>query len=356
MLRGLERACAFLGGGAPVAVSHLSPISDGWETEVYTFRAEGVDPADLVLRLYPGDHASGKALREFSAMSQLGAVGYPVPRVLTLGREESPFGRPYILMHRIHGRPLSRVAAEFPERTAELVRLFCRLQADLHALDWRPFLRAVSERHPVPPHWYVLDWGGAEPPAGAVDREDPHWFLETYLSVLASHLRRLNLPDFGPLTPVYDWLVSHRRDVPCERLALVHGDFHPQNVLLEPEGRPYVIDWGCFALADPRFDLAWTLLLTGGYGRPEARELLRREHERLRGGPIPGLAYFEVLACARRLMSLLVSIRLGAEKLGMRPGAEQVMKGHPEHLRTLAAWIRDRTGITLPDLPALLGL
>jgi aminoglycoside phosphotransferase (APT) family kinase protein len=67
----------------------LARISDGWETDVYSFAAEYGPTAErsreeLILRIYPGDNAPQTAAREYQVMKQLHAVGFPVPRVLLL--------------------------------------------------------------------------------------------------------------------------------------------------------------------------------------------------------------------------------------------------------------------------------
>ena len=67
-------------------ILNLTRISDGWETDVYSFsiqyqRNGKSCKENLILRLYPGDGASGKAAKEFHAMAKLHQIGYPVPKV-----------------------------------------------------------------------------------------------------------------------------------------------------------------------------------------------------------------------------------------------------------------------------------
>ncbi len=45
----------------------------------------------------------------------------------------------------------------------------------------------------------------------------------------------------------------------------VHWDYHPGNVLLRDDSSAVVIDWTQIDVSDPRFDLAWTLLLVSSY-------------------------------------------------------------------------------------------
>ncbi len=143
--------------------------------------------------------------------------------------------------------------------------------------------------------------------------------------------------------------------MPCGRLAITHGDYHPNNVLLRLDGSPVVIDWGAVAIADPRRDLAWTLLLMCTYGYPELYEPILRGYERAEGAVVEQLCYFEVVAACRRFCDVLVSLRSGADMLGMRAGAEALMRQQGEHLRGVYALLWDRTGgIAIPEIEKLL--
>jgi aminoglycoside phosphotransferase (APT) family kinase protein len=127
------------------------------------------------------------------------------------------------------------------------------------------------------------------------------------------------------------WLEERRDGVPCSRPAVVHLDYHPGNVLLRDDGSVAVIGWIQVGVDDLRLDLAWMLLLLGVYEWAEWRSTALAEYERLAGSQVEGLAYFDVLACAKRLGSVIVSLLEGPEKMGMRPGAEMMM------LRQMAA-------------------
>jgi aminoglycoside phosphotransferase (APT) family kinase protein len=58
-----------------------------------------------------------------------------------------------------------------------------------------------------------------------------------------------------------DWLVKNRPPEPT-RLSVCHGDFHALNLLVEEDQVTGVLDWPGFAIADPVFDIANTIVLT----------------------------------------------------------------------------------------------
>ncbi len=315
--------------------SHLASLSTGWESDVYAFDLDwGVAGARqheaLVLRVYPGNDAYSKSQREFQGMKTLHAAGYPVPRVLALERDASPFGKPFLIMERIDGELLwpRMFGWPTPARKRKLA-LFCDLFVRLHRLDWRLF---------------------ADDPA-AITRAGSYVFVDGWLAEARSLLGRFNLPDAAAML---DWLQERRERVPCTQPAPVHLDFHPNNILLSRDGAVHVIDWTQIQASDPRFDLAWTLVLVGSYESWAWRDRILAEYERLWGAKIPELEWFEVAACGRRLFSVIVSLAAGPEALGMRPEAVGLMRKSFGSLRKVHELLADRTGLRLKDTERLL--
>ncbi|MGQ9629147.1 MAG: phosphotransferase family protein [bacterium] len=217
-------------------------MNSGWESDVYAFTLKH-GPAgerqreEMILRIYPGDDARDKSAHEFYGMDQLCRAGYPVPQVFLLEREDSPFGRPFVIMERVEGRLLwPLLFRSSGEDQDNLLTLFCRLFVQLHKLEWRPFVRNPSR----------------------YDASDPYAFVDRKLGRFWPVFERFPKPDF---LPVIEWLRARRDQVPCPRPSPIHWDFHPANVLLRADGSAVVIDWTQIDISDARFDLAWTLVL-----------------------------------------------------------------------------------------------
>jgi hypothetical protein len=111
--------------------------------------------------------------------------------------------------------------------------------------------------------------------------------------------------------------------------------------------------WLGVGVADRRLDLAWTLLLIGIYEGVEWRAPVLEAYERLAGAPVEGLAYFDVLACVKRLGSVIVSLLEGPEKIGMRPGAAAMMRQQMGPLGSVYDLLVERTGIRVPEIEDL---
>lgn len=335
----LPLVCASIFRGG-VEIDDLSRITTGWETDIFAFTLRYGPTLErdeaMILRLYSGDDAAEKAERECTVMRALYAAGYAVPHVWMVETAHVPLGAPFLLMERIDGPVLLDAFVESDEsQRRELLMLFCRTLAGLHALDW----------HIAPP--FVASWAGA-----VSDPTAPYAFIDAELAMLRVMLERF--PVAQPLVPVLRWLEAHRDDVPCRRLAVTHGDYHPYNVLLRTDGSAVVIDWGAASIGDPRRDLAWTLLLTCTQGYPELYEPMLRGYEHA-AGVVEQLGYFEVRAAYRRLFDMLVSLGSGADMLGMRPGTEELMRRQGAHFRRVYTLLQERTdGVAIPEIERLL--
>ena len=326
-----------------VAITDLAEITAGWENEVYSFTVESGKAAErkreeLVLRIYQGDGSSEKAAKEFSGMRKLHEVGFPVPEVLILELDSSYFGKPFVIMEKVNGRSMERVIDEsYGEKKQKLITMFCKMFVDLHALDWRPFA-------PDPP---------------PCDMEDPHalarhgfYSAVSFPSIAQETIERFQMDGF---TPVLDWLRERSMDVfSCERLSVIHFDYHPNNILLRDDGKAFVIDWTNIGVGDFRMDLAWTIMLVSTYGNPEARRIVLDEYERIVGYKVEQIEYFDVMACCRRLFEISVSLTAGADKLGARPEAVISMKQDVAHIRRVYALMYDRTAVAVPEVETLI--
>ena len=128
--------------------------------------------------------------------------------------------------------------------------------------------------------------------------------------------------------------------------ALLHGDYHPMNVLADENGMTAVLDWVNVGSGDPRADLARTVLLLRLSDPPPGLPLLRfralrrafeaawRRGYESAAGPMGDLAAFYAAAGAETLADL-------ADKTA-RPG----LLAQRARLRRWAAYWKRRAGTT----------
>ncbi|HLW71840.1 MAG TPA: phosphotransferase [Candidatus Binataceae bacterium] len=216
---------------APVA--RLAVLASGWETTVFEFvlagrssRLPGAEVGQpLVLRSYDGPDADAKGIREARTMAALATADYPVPKPLLFEPERAPLGAPFLIMERARGGPLF-ASGNFPQafKTFSMGFVgFVRAQAQLHRLARNGF----DPRNIAPA--YLADHcahGGA--------------LLDRLLEVVAQRI------ECGPLPGLRDALILLREQAGRFRTApdaIVHMDYHPQNVVVQGLRVTGVIDW-----------------------------------------------------------------------------------------------------------------
>ena len=315
--------------GRAQSIAGFRRLAAGWECEVFAFDLlDGRDRAQpLVLRLYTGPEARGKAEHEFGVMRYLQGVGYPVPHVYLLELDSAVLGRPFVIMDRVDGELLSPVMHRAPfARKRELIARFVQLLVDLHSLDWRPL-------------------------APGLGPEDERNLVVTFLEQMRGIVSQLGVREADP---VLIWLDAHAREVGEIRPALVHLDYHMNNLLVRPDGSVAVLDWTGGQVQDRRADLGWTLLLMGMYDGWAMREALLGEYRRLAPWPVEAVEYFETLAAARRLFSMLVILGGEGASLGLDSRAAAQIQANLGHFAGVYTLLAERTGISVPSAERIL--
>jgi len=198
--------------GANMSTPDLEKIAEGREAEIFSWEV------GAVLKLFRSPEWEPSVAVQSTAMTIAKSLGGPVPAVY--GRTEVD-GRPGLIMERIDGVDQLTQLGRKPWTILAAGRTLGETQATLHDIaiedgvlpDLRRALRAAlqtADAAVVPPHLATLALAALDTlPAG--DR-------------------------------------------------LLHGDYHPANLIIGPTG-PVVIDWPNAVRGDPHADIARTLLL-----------------------------------------------------------------------------------------------
>ena len=273
----------------------LTVVSGGFDTRVFAFRLSGAATpwsGPLILRVLNPAHDPLRALKERATQNALGALGYPVPRVLAACADPAPLGGAFLVMERARGRPL------LDDRIRGASVTLADAQVRLHALDAETLLRALDDEGRAA--------GGAFA-RGAIA-------YDGHLAALGRRVRRASLTG---LAAGLTWLRDHR---PAGGARVIcHCDFHPQNLLAEGGRVTAVLDWPNVLVAEPECDVAATLVILRltpitllplpaalrpfvAALRPVmvARYLAR--YRRARSLVASRLAYYEAAACMRGLV------------------------------------------------------
>lgn len=203
-------------------ISDMKLVGEGRTAEIYHWDEE------RVLRLYRcGAHRTW-VLHEFTAFQAVNSSGIPSPMVYPDVGDEGLVevdGRIGFVMDRIDGVSMLRELATKPWKMPALARLLAELHADIHQRvgDQLPSQRSRFRR--------ILE---------SLRQELGSSVIDAACAVLD------RLPDGN---------------------AICHGDFHPDNVILTPNG-PVVIDWGPASCGRAAADVAWTAFLFRHGGVP----------------------------------------------------------------------------------------
>jgi aminoglycoside phosphotransferase (APT) family kinase protein len=321
----------YLAGRYPDAtISDLQFIASGWESDVYAFvrHLPSGDSKAFILRLYPGEGAVEKLVRETGGLRQLGRAGYPVPATLLHEPDSAILGLPFTIIEKLNGRVLwPALVTATPSEANHLLGRFGSLIARLHQLDWRPFTEHAARYEANPTA--ILD------------------------ELLASCRRTYEEFDVPGFLTIVDWLETEKPGITVQP-AVVHLDLHANNVFVCDDGQMAVIDWTQITVSDYRTDLTWTLMIMGDHGQPEWGERILQAYSLAARGPVANLGYFNVITYIKLVASTVISLRTSPEKLGMRPQTVESIRQQAPVLRELSRRIQTITGITVPYIETAL--
>jgi len=303
-------------------VSDVRDITSGWETRLFyyvlNYTYDGSSHNDrLVARIFSGKGSK----HEYDIMSRLLNAGYPVPRVNEFD-EGDVLGQPFLTMEFIEGRNMER---EFLSGSQEdlkwVLDIMMGLFVRLHDID-------ISEIFP--------------------DRTGVSTY-EYIEEVIRKYRKAAKESGIEWMEPLIEWLEERKGSVTPMPPAVLHGDFHPLNIMLPADGSPVVLDWGASHAGDRRSDLSWLMLLAGTFLEPSVRDAILAAYEDASGMEMEDIQFFEALSVLRRLTDVAISVEAGAEKQGMRPGAVERMREAAGHIRNVYDVLVELTGLRLPE-------
>lgn len=119
----------------------------------------------------------------------------------------------------------------------------------------------------------------------------------------------------------------------CTRIALVHGDVSPKNVIVTADG-PVLTDAECAWYGDPAFDLAFCLnhLLLKRIWKPQHRDLLWQTSARLLSAYLQGVSWEPPEALSSRTARLLPALALA--RVDGRSPVDYLSASQRDSLRT----------------------
>jgi len=272
-------------------------LTGGFWAELVSFRLRGAPDGwqgDLVARVMPD---AGGAAKETVVQAEVAAQGYPTPVVHLAGGPGDGLGRAFMVMDLAAGGPLLGgldgigAVRALPRLARRLPVELATAMASLHRLD------------PAPVRARLEGIGGRG--IG----------IDPVVANLAEAAVRCDRPD---LVAAAHWLQEHPPIGEVE--VICHGDLHPFNLLVAPDGTVTVLDWSASLVAPATYDVAFTGLVLAEpplaapaavqplirvAGRLLARRF-RRSYIRQAASPIDSasLRWHEGVVCLRALVEV----------------------------------------------------
>ncbi len=208
----------------------LSPIGTGYYHFNYLVRRDN-DAFILRVRDASSPRMDLVWMDEGATLRFLEEKRFPAPRLRGAGDDPA-----YLLLTYAEGAPLSQFAATEPQFSAGL-RQLAGLLKRLHDLDAEPSLSSQSERSVAAVCARLIDF--------------PERVVEDSSEALKELYAALAIPE-APFAAIRAGAARLRE----RSLVFCHGDAHPRNCIVAPDGTLLLIDWELAMFGDPMYDLA----------------------------------------------------------------------------------------------------
>ena len=169
---------------------------------------------DLAVKVFDEDFSKSDIFNEALNQARVEETGLHIPAVIEVGKID---GKWAIVSEYIPGKTLDRLMQENPEKLDEYLELFVDLQMEVHSKR-SPLLGKLKDK---------MNRKISESNIDATTRYELHTRLES----MPKHVK------------------------------VCHGDFNPSNIIITPEGVPYILDWSHATQGNASADVARTYLL-----------------------------------------------------------------------------------------------
>jgi len=169
---------------------------------------------DTVVKVFDKDYAKPDVLNEALNQSRVEDIGINVPRIIEVKMID---GKWAIVSEFIEGKTLAQLMQENPDKRGEYLNMFIDLQMQVHSKTC-PMLNKLKDKMNRKISATTLD---------ATTRYELHTRLES--------------------------MPKHTK--------VCHGDFNPSNIIVKPDGTPYIIDWSHVTQGNASADVARTYML-----------------------------------------------------------------------------------------------
>lgn len=252
------RVCTLLREQFSTDVADIQPLAGGEFSRAFAFTSN--DRA-YVVRLSDFVHAAEAFAKDEYAGRQFVSAALPIPRVVAIGQSGNGH---FAISERVAGRRLAELSARARRALlpATLDTFAAIARADLGSS--RGYGGWDAEGNGRSESWYAFL-------AAVMDDQAEGFYQHWHTLFDTSFLER------DVYEAVYCQMLHLATACPAER-ALLHCDYHTDNILTDGQRITGVIDWGNACYGDPLYDVAWLQWWFAKEGEPDAVASLCARH------------------------------------------------------------------------------
>ncbi|MBE5741844.1 MAG: aminoglycoside phosphotransferase [Clostridiales bacterium] len=191
---------------------------------------------DKVYKSFDETYSKSSILNESLNQARIEETGLNIPKITEVAIVD---GKRAIVMEYIEGTTLEKMMRQNPEKIDEYLDLFVKIQLDIH-----------SRRCPL---------------------------LTKFKDKMTDKIFKSDLD----ASTRYD-LAMRWREMP-DHNSVLHCDFNPSNVIITPDGVPYIIDWSHASQGNASADVAKTYLIFELEGKKDIAEIYLKKFCKAKG-------------------------------------------------------------------------
>ncbi|MFX0206644.1 MAG: phosphotransferase [Candidatus Hodarchaeota archaeon] len=248
----------------------------GADTETFSFTLNLDNQAlTLIFRVYR--ELSDRAEYEFRTLTSLFNANLPVPEPLLWNKVSPILSRSYLVMKKVPGVLLSDYYWQITSENErdKLLSDFIQVLVDIHKFNWRN-------------NFHYLQIPDLE--------SNPYILVDNLISFPRKMIIENKIIE---LSHLIGWLEKNK--VMSEKLSLLHGDFHMNNIIVTPNGKIVVIDWANIKLGDFRHDLGFAIVAASSTGEDASKKFIEL-YKSFSGETIYDIEYFMILSALHNIL------------------------------------------------------
>ncbi|MHA1993256.1 MAG: phosphotransferase family protein [Candidatus Hodarchaeales archaeon] len=299
----------------------------GADTDTFSFSYFSNDTdTPLILRIYR--QISNRAEKEFNTLHALSTAGISVPVPYIWKKASLSVSRSFLIMEKIPGELLSDylLNSKSERRRMTGFQQFIQELVNIHSYDWKS---GFTDK-------FLLKIPDIE--------NDPY----DYINKLVNYPQRMiNLHNINDLKPLIGWLKNNK--VKTDKLSLLHGDYHMNNVIITPQKNLIVIDWADLKIGDFRHDLAFAILATSSAGLDVSDSFISL-YQNISNFEVRDIEYYMILAILHNLLRCYSALH-APPLLGETETTEKMFfETYKSYTKYLTRIVKRITGINLTML------